>query len=79
MYIPILIHVYTVNRVTVSPSQFKDWLVPLQQVQCVHTQYMMYIQRGDSALMVVASSDKTGVKDLVEGGADLNLQNNVCQ
>ena len=41
---------------------------------------MMYIQSGDSLLMEAARSGKTGVvKALVEGGADLNLQNNVCQ
>ena len=40
----------------------------------------MYIQEGDSALMMAASRGKIGVvKELVEGGADLNLQNNVCQ
>ena len=56
------------------------YLVPLQQVQCVNTQYMIYIQRGDSALMVAVGSSKTGVvKELVMGGADLNLQNKVCQ
>ena len=41
---------------------------------------MVYIQEGDSALMVAALSGQTGViKELVEGGADLNLQNKVCQ
>ena len=42
---------------------------------------MMYIQRtGDSALMVAARRGETEVvKELVEGGADLNLQNYVCQ
>ena len=42
---------------------------------------MMYIQRtGDSALMETARRDETGVvKELVEGGADLNLQDKVCQ
>ena len=41
---------------------------------------MMYIQEGYSALMVAARSGRTGVvKDLVKGGADLNLQNKVCQ
>ena len=41
---------------------------------------MMYIQWGDSALMEAAWRGKTGVvKELVEGGADLNLQNKVCQ
>ena len=40
---------------------------------------MMYIQWGDSALMVAAKSDVTRVvKELVKGGADLNQQNNVC-
>ena len=42
---------------------------------------MMYTQRtGDSALMVAAWRGETGVvKELMKGGADLNLQNNVCQ
>ena len=41
---------------------------------------MMYIQWGYSALMEAAREGMTGVaKELVEGGADLNLQNNVCQ
>ena len=41
---------------------------------------MMYIQREYSALMEAAGSGETGVvKELVEGGADLNLQNKVCQ
>ena len=41
---------------------------------------MMYIQRGDSALMMAARWGKTGVvKELVEGGAVLNLKNFVCQ
>ena len=44
----------------------------------------MYIQKrvqdGESALMVAARSGKTEVvKKLVEGGAYLNLQDNVCQ
>ena len=40
---------------------------------------MMYIQEGDSALMVAVRRGKTGVvKELVERGADLNLQDNVC-
>ena len=40
---------------------------------------MMYIQRGDSALMEAVRRGKTGVvKELVERGADLNLQNKVC-
>ena len=40
----------------------------------------MYIQWGDSALMEAAWRGMTGVvKELVEGGADLNLQDNVCQ
>ena len=43
--------------------------------------YMMYIQwTGDSALMVAVKRGRTGVvKELVEGGADLNLQDKVCQ
>ena len=41
---------------------------------------MMYIQGGDSALMVAVKCGEPGVvKELVEGGADLNLQDNVCQ
>ena len=41
---------------------------------------MMYIQEGDSALMVAVRWGKTGVvEDLMKGGADLNLQNKVCQ
>ena len=41
---------------------------------------MMYIQRGDSALMVAARRGETGVvKELVKGGADLNLHDKVCQ
>ena len=40
---------------------------------------MMYIQEGDSALMVAVRRSETGVvKELVEGGADLHLQNKVC-
>ena len=40
---------------------------------------MMYIQEGDSALMKAARSGETEVvNELGEGGADLNLQNNVC-
>ena len=41
---------------------------------------MMYIQEGDSALMVAVRWGRTGVvKELVKEGADLNLQNKVCQ
>ena len=41
---------------------------------------MMYIQEGDSALIVAVRWGMTGVvKELVEGGADLNIQNRVCQ
>ena len=41
---------------------------------------MMYIQKGESALMWAAWRGETGVvNDLVEAGADLNLQNEVCQ
>ena len=40
---------------------------------------MMYIQEGDSALMVAARMGMTGVvKELMKGGADLNLENKVC-
>ena len=40
----------------------------------------MYTQRGVSALMVAATTGKTEVvKELAEAGADLNLQDNVCQ
>ena len=39
---------------------------------------MMYIQEGDSAMMVAVRWGDTGVvKELVDGGADLNLQNKV--
>ena len=45
---------------------------------CIHVN--MYIQRGYSALMMAAKRGETGVvKELVEGGADLHLQNKVCQ
>ena len=41
---------------------------------------MMYIQEGDSVLMKAARRGRTGVvKELRKGGADLNLQNKVCQ
>ena len=42
---------------------------------------MMYIQwTGDPALMEAVRRGETGVvKELVKGGADLNLQNKVCQ
>ena len=41
---------------------------------------MMFIQGGDSALMVAARRGETGVvKELVDGGADLNLQKKVYQ
>ena len=41
---------------------------------------MMYIQRGYSVLIMAVRRGKTGVvKDLMKGGADLNLQNKVCQ
>ena len=40
----------------------------------------MYIQEGYSALMEAAKLGKTGVvEELVEAGADLNLQNKVYQ
>ena len=40
----------------------------------------MYIQDGDSALMMAVRMGKTGViKELVEAGADMNVQNEVCQ
>ena len=40
----------------------------------------MYIQWGVSALMMAVREGMTGVvKKLVKGGADLNLQNKVCQ
>ena len=41
--------------------------------------FMMYIQWGDSALMWAVRLGRTEVKKLVERGADLNLQNDVCQ
>ena len=41
---------------------------------------MMYIQERDSALMVAVGRGETGVvKEPVEGGADLNQQDKVCQ
>ena len=41
---------------------------------------MMYIQEGDSVLIKAARRGETRLfKELVEGGADLNLQNKVCQ
>ena len=41
---------------------------------------MMYIQEGESALMEAFRWGRTGVvKELMKGGADLNLQNEVCQ
>ena len=41
---------------------------------------MMYIQEGESALMMAAVRGETGVvKELVKGGADLNLQKKVYQ
>ena len=42
---------------------------------------MIYIQRtGNSALMEAASRGETGVvRELMRGGADLNLKNKVCQ
>ena len=40
----------------------------------------MYIQSGDSLLIEAVRRGETGVvTDLVERGADLNLQDNVCQ
>ena len=42
--------------------------------------YMMYIQEGNSALMLAVRRGETGVvKELIEGGDDLNWQNKVCQ
>ena len=41
---------------------------------------MMYIQKGDFVLMEAAKRSKTGVvKELINRGADLNLQNEVYQ
>ena len=46
----------------------------------VITIFIIYIQDGDSPLMVAVREGKTGVvKELVKGGADLNLQSKVCQ
>ena len=40
----------------------------------------MYIQWGDSALMwAVRKGETEVVKELVKRGADLNLQNKVCE
>ena len=42
--------------------------------------FTMYIQERDSALMKATKWGRTRVvKELVEGGADLNLQDEVCQ
>ena len=79
-YIPVL---YTCMYCELSHSKsisIQTLARPLHQVQCVNTQYMMYIQWGESALMVAVRWGETGVvKELVEGGADLNLQDKVCQ
>ena len=41
---------------------------------------LMYVQRGESALMEATWSGRTGVvKELVEAVADMNLRDNVCQ
>ena len=41
---------------------------------------MIYIQEGDSALMMAVKRGLTVIaKELMKGGADKNLQNNVCQ
>ena len=49
-------------------------------VQCVDMVYIhVHVQRGYSALMWAATWGMTEVvKELVEAGADLNLQDNVC-
>ena len=65
---------------TSTSNQYSRFLIGYTrlQVYCVNTQYMMYIQEGDSALMVAVKRGETGiVKELVKGGADLNHQNNV--
>ena len=50
------------------------------EYQCVMIHMSVITQRGGSALMRAAINGRTDtVKELVTAGANLNLQNNVCQ
>ena len=50
------------------------------EYQCVMIHMSVITQSGESALMRAASGGRTDtVKELVTAGANLNLQNNVCQ
>ena len=50
------------------------------EYQCVMIHMSGIAQSGESALMRGASGGRTDtVKELVTAGANLNLQNNVCQ
>ena len=65
---------------TVHPSYY--FCVYSTSFHTLTNTYMMYlyIQEGESALMMAVRRGKTGViKELVETGADLNLRNEVCQ
>ena len=52
----------------------------MSDITCCSTfDYLRYIQEGDSALMWAIRRGETEViKELVKGGADLNLKNKVC-
>ena len=50
------------------------------EYQCVMIHMSVISQSGGSALMRAASKGRTDtVKELVTAGANLNLQDNVCQ
>ena len=50
------------------------------EYQCVMIHMSVITQSGESALMKGAiNGDTDTVKELVTAGANLNLQNNVCQ
>ena len=50
------------------------------EYQCVMIHMSVITQHGESALMQAAYMGRTDtVKELVTAGANLNLQNNVCQ
>ena len=50
------------------------------EYQCVMIHMSVITQRGQSALMMAAWGGRTDtVKELVTAGANLNLQDNVCQ
>ena len=50
------------------------------EYQCVIIHMSVISQDGESALMMAASGGHTDtVKELVTAGANLNLQDNVCQ